>query len=158
MCVGGGIDINRLVGAAACCVCGLVPGGVGGAGTGVASLVVGRAGVGVVLAGALGVPVGRVGVACVRCAVLAVPGWFLVTRCGWEAAAWAPGWGCRPYVWLLVDGARRWWGGARTRPWCCWCACVAPRGSMRVYRGSRTRTRTRMRDRTLQSANRHMKH
>ena len=32
VCVGGGIDINRLVGAAACCVCGLVsgrgPGGV----------------------------------------------------------------------------------------------------------------------------------
>ena len=29
MCVGGGIDINRLVEAAACCVCGLVPGGAG---------------------------------------------------------------------------------------------------------------------------------
>ena len=27
VCVGGGIDINRLVEAAACCVCGLVPGG-----------------------------------------------------------------------------------------------------------------------------------
>ena len=27
VCVGGGIDINRLVGAAACCVCGLVSGG-----------------------------------------------------------------------------------------------------------------------------------
>ena len=30
VCVGGGIDINRLVGAAACCVCGLVSGGGGG--------------------------------------------------------------------------------------------------------------------------------
>ena len=48
--------------------------------------------------------------------------------------------------WLLVDGAR-WYGvlargdcwwlwGAPTRPWCCWCACAAPRGSMGVYRGS----------------------
>ena len=27
VCVGGGIDINRLVGAAACCVSGLVSGG-----------------------------------------------------------------------------------------------------------------------------------
>ena len=27
VCVGGGIDINRLVWAAACCVCGLVSGG-----------------------------------------------------------------------------------------------------------------------------------
>ena len=47
--------------------------------------------------------------------------------------------------WLLVDGARWhgvwvggcwWWWGAPTRPWCCWCACAAPRGSMGVYRGS----------------------
>ena len=30
--VGGGIDINRLVGAAVCCVCGLVSGGGGGGG------------------------------------------------------------------------------------------------------------------------------
>ena len=36
--VGGGIRINRLVGAAACCVCGLVSGG-GGDGVGVALLV-----------------------------------------------------------------------------------------------------------------------
>ena len=41
VCVGGGIDINRLVGAAACCVCGLVSGGGGGGGVGVALLVVG---------------------------------------------------------------------------------------------------------------------
>ena len=32
VCVGGGIAINRLVGAAACCVCGLVLGGRGGGG------------------------------------------------------------------------------------------------------------------------------
>ena len=47
--------------------------------------------------------------------------------------------------WLLVDGAR-WYGvwvggllvvvGALTRPWCCWCACAAPCGSMGVYCGS----------------------
>ena len=29
VCVGGGIDINRLMGAAVCCVCGLVSGGLG---------------------------------------------------------------------------------------------------------------------------------
>ena len=78
VCVGGGIDINRLLGAAACCVCGLFSGGGGGGGggVGVALLVVGGAGVSVVLAGGLGVPVGCVGVACVRRAVLAVPGWL----------------------------------------------------------------------------------
>ena len=32
VCIGWGIDINRLVVAAACCVCGLVPGGGGGRG------------------------------------------------------------------------------------------------------------------------------
>ena len=75
VCVGRGININRLVEAAACCVCGLVPGGgAGGGGMGVALLVVGGAGSGVVLAGGLGVPVGLVGVACVRPAVLAAPG------------------------------------------------------------------------------------
>ena len=48
---------------AACCVCGLVSGGVrgGGGGVGVALLVVGGAGLGVVLAGGLSVPVGRLG-------------------------------------------------------------------------------------------------
>ena len=61
-CVGGGIDVDWLVLAAACCVRGLVSGGgAGGGGVGVALLVVGGAGVGVVLAGGLGVPVGRVG-------------------------------------------------------------------------------------------------
>ena len=76
-CVGGGIDVNWLVLAAACCVRGLVSGGGrGGGGVGVALLVVGGAGVGVVLAGGLGVPVGRVGVACVRRAALAVLDWF----------------------------------------------------------------------------------
>ena len=76
-CVGGGIDVNWLVLAAACCVRGLVSGrGAGGVGVGVALLVVGVAGVGVVLAGGLGVPVGRVGVACVRRAALAVLDWL----------------------------------------------------------------------------------
>ena len=32
VCVGGGIDINRLVGGAACCLCGLVSRGVAGGG------------------------------------------------------------------------------------------------------------------------------
>ena len=72
-CVCGGMDVNWLVLAAACCVRGLVSGGgAGGSGVGVALLVVGGAGVGVVLAGGPGVPVGRVDVACVRRAVLAV--------------------------------------------------------------------------------------
>ena len=76
-CVGGGIDIDWLVLAAACCVRGLVSGGgAGGGGVGVALLVVGGAGVGVVLAGGLGVPVGRVGVACVRRVALAVLDWL----------------------------------------------------------------------------------
>ena len=48
-CVGGGMDVNWLVLAAACCVRGLVSGGGrGGGGVGVALLVVGGAGVGVV--------------------------------------------------------------------------------------------------------------
>ena len=76
-CVGGGIDVNWLVLAAACCVRGLVlGGGAGGGGVAVALLVVGGAGVGVVLAGGLGVPVGRVGVACVRHAVLVLLDWL----------------------------------------------------------------------------------
>ena len=77
-CVGGGIDVNWLVLAAACCVRGLVSGGGagGGGGVGVALLVVGGAGVGVVLAAGLGVPVGRVGVACLRGAALAVVDWL----------------------------------------------------------------------------------
>ena len=76
-CVGGGIDIDWLVLAAACCVRGLVSGGGrGGGGVGVALLVVGGAGVGVALAGGLGVPVGRVGVACACRVALAVPDWL----------------------------------------------------------------------------------
>ena len=76
-CVGGGIDIDWLVLAAACCVRGLVSGGgAGGGGVGPALLLVGGAGVGVVLAGGLGVPVGHVGVACVRRVALAVPDWL----------------------------------------------------------------------------------
>ena len=66
--VGGRIAIDRLVGAFAWCVCGLVPGGGGGGGdgVGVALLVVGGAGVGGALVGSLGVSLGRVGVACGR--------------------------------------------------------------------------------------------
>ena len=111
VCVGGGIDINWLVEAAACCVRGLVPGwGRGGGGVGVALLVVGGAGVGVVLAGGLGVPVGRVGVACVRRAVLAVLAgcgagvWLGGGRMGVRVGLWSV---CNG--WLLVDGAR-WYG------------------------------------------------
>ena len=92
MCVGGGIDINRLVRAAVCCVCGLVLGrGQGGGDLGVALLVVGRAGVGAVLARGLGVPVGRVGVACVRRAVLAVPGWLRCRGLGGKWPHWRSG-------------------------------------------------------------------
>ena len=85
VCVNGGININRLVGAAACCVCGLVSGGGRGRveGGGWGGMVwgwhcwwCGAVGVGIVLAGGPGVPVGRVGVACMRRAVLAVPGWL----------------------------------------------------------------------------------
>ena len=76
MCVGRGIDIDGLVGAAVCGICGLVSGGAGGGCVGVALLVVGGAGLGVVLAGGLGVPVGCVGVACVRCVALAVLDWL----------------------------------------------------------------------------------
>ena len=92
VCVGRSIDINRLVGAAACCVCGLVSarGPVGG-GVGVALLVVGRTGLGVVLAGGLGVPVDRVGVACVRSAVLAVPGWLRCRGVGGRRPHGRPG-------------------------------------------------------------------
>ena len=98
-CVGGGMDVNWLVLAAACCVRGLVSGGGwGGGDVGVALLVVGGAGVGVVLAGGLGVPVGRVGVACVRRAALAVLD--MSVRVGlWSVCT----------GWLLVDGAP-WYG------------------------------------------------
>ena len=77
-CVGGGIDVNWLVLAAACCVRGLVSGGGRGGGVvwGRRCWWWGGAGVGVVLAGVLGVPVGRVNVACVRRAALAVLDWL----------------------------------------------------------------------------------
>ena len=100
VCVGGGIAINRLVEAAACCVCGLVLGGGRGGGGVVATLlVVGGAGVGVALAEDLGVPVGRVGVACARRAVLAVLGWLR----------------CRGAVGRRLDGCPR--GAAVRRQW-----------------------------------------
>ena len=76
VCVGGGIDVNWLVLAAACCVRGLVSGGGGGVVWGWRCWWWGGAGVGVVLAGGLGVPEGRVGVACVRRAALAVLDWL----------------------------------------------------------------------------------
>ena len=115
VCVGGGIDIDRLVGAAACCVCGLVSGGGGGGGVGVALLVVGGAGVHVVLAGGLGVPV-VVWVLRV-CAVrslrsLAGRGVKVLVgggRMGVRMGLWSVGNG-----WLPVDGARLygvWVGG-----------------------------------------------
>ena len=92
-CVGGGIDVNWLVLAAACCVRGLVSGGgAEGGGVGVALLVVGGAGVGVVLAEGLGVPVGRVGVACVRRAALAVLDWLWCRGMGEKRPHERPGW------------------------------------------------------------------
>ena len=92
-CVGGGIDVNWLVLAAACCVRGLVSGGGrgGGAGVGVALLVVGGAGVGVVLAGGLGVPVDHLGVACVRRAVCAVLDWLWCRGMGGRRPHGRPG-------------------------------------------------------------------
>ena len=92
-CVGGGIDVNWPVLAAACCIRGLVSGGGGGGGggVGVALLVVGGAGTGVVLAGGLGVPAGRVGVACVRRAVLAVLDWLWCRGVGGRRPHGRPG-------------------------------------------------------------------
>ena len=91
-CVGGGINVNWLVLAAACCVRGLVSGGgAGGGGVGMAVLVVGGAGVGVVLPGALGLPVGRVGVACVHLAVLAVLDWLWCRGVGGRRPHGRPG-------------------------------------------------------------------
>ena len=90
-CVGGGIDVNWLVLAAACCVRGLVSGGGWGGGVGVALLVLGGAGVGVVLARGLGVAVGRVGVACVRRAVRAVLDWLWCRGVGGRRPHGRPG-------------------------------------------------------------------
>ena len=148
VCVGGGITINRLVGAAACCVCGLVSGRAAGgwcrggtAGGG------GGARPGVAPAGGPGVPLNRVGVACARRAVLAVPCWLRCRgadgrrphgRLGGAVVREVMA-GCR---WMVVCGMGCPWGGcwrcwgAPTRPWCCWCWCAARRGSMGVYSGS----------------------
>ena len=91
-CVGGGIDVNWLVLAAACCVRGLVSGG--GRGGGVWGWRCwwwgGRVGGGV-LAGGLGVPVGRVGVACVRRAALAVLDWLWCRGVGGRRPHGRPG-------------------------------------------------------------------
>ena len=105
VCVGGGIDINRLVEAAACCVCGLVPGGGAvGSGVGVALLVVGGAGAGVVRARGLGVPLGPVGVACVRCAVLAAPGWLWCRGERQRRPHGRPGWAMVRMYWVAAGG------------------------------------------------------
>ena len=110
-CVGGGINVNRLVLAAACCVCGLASGGGrGGGGVGVALLVVGRAGLGVVY---LGVWASLWVVWVLR--VCAVRSLRFLTGCG--AGVWVGGgrMGVRVGLWsvcngwLLVDGAR-WYG------------------------------------------------
>ena len=110
-CVGGGIDVNWLVLAAACCVRGLVSGGGGGGGgVGVALLVVGGAGVGVVLAGVWA----SLWVVWVLLVCAVRPLRFL-TGCG--AGVWVGGgrMGVRVGLWsvcngwLLVDGAR-WYG------------------------------------------------
>ena len=146
VCVGGGIDINPLVGAAVCCVCGLVSGGGGGGGVGVALLVPGGLGGRCCAGWGSGHPCGPPG--CCVCAPCGPCGPWLVAlpRCGWEVAAWGSGWGCGLYVmggcrWMVLAGMGCgwvgcwWWWGASTRPWCCLCACAAPRGSMEVYRG-----------------------
>ena len=146
VCVGGGIAINRLSGASEGCVCGLVSGG----------------GRGVVVWGWhcwwwggwgwmlrwLGVWASCRGVWVLR--VRAVRSlWSLAgtgAKCGWEAAAWASAWGCGPQVvdgsqWMVLagmgcsGGGCWWWCGAPIRPWCCWCTCAAPRGSMGVCGG-----------------------
>ena len=106
-CFGGGIDVNWLVLAAACCVRGLVLGG--GGGVGVALFVVGGGGGGCCAVWGSGRPCGSCG--CCVCAPCAPCGSWLVVvpRCGWEVAAWASGWGCGPYViggcwWMVLAG------------------------------------------------------
>ena len=110
-CVGGGIDVNWLVLAAACCVPGLVSGGgAWGGGVGLALLVVGGAGVGVVLAGVRAslwvVWVLRV------CAVRSLR---FLTGCG--AGVWVRGgrMGVRVGLWSVCNGwllvySARWYG------------------------------------------------
>ena len=96
--VGWGITINRLVGAAACCVCGLMSRGGrgGGGGVGVALLVVGGGGDWCCAGRGSWRPSELSG--CCVCAPCDPCGpWVVaVTRCGMEAAAWASGWGCGP--------------------------------------------------------------
>ena len=131
------------------CVVRLWPGPGGGAEgdvVGVALLVAGGAGMGAVLDRSLGVLLGRVGVACACRAVLADPG---LPRWRGMAGRWLPGHPGRPVVrrqrvaaggwcllaWVRVGGGCRWWWGAPCRPWCCWCACMAPCWSMGAYGG-----------------------
>ena len=148
-CVGGGIDVNWLVPAAACCVRGLVSGGGGRRGVVWGWHCWWWGGRGWVLCW-LGVRASLWVVWVLR--VCAVRSLRFLTGCG--AGMWVGGgrMGVRVGLWsvcngwLLVDGARWygglvwggcwWWWGAPTKPWCCWCACAAPCGSMGVYRGS----------------------
>ena len=146
VCVGGGIDINRLVGAAACCFCGWSQGGGGGGGCWGHTVGGGGGGGGCCASWGSWRPCWPCG--CCVCAPCGPCGLWLVAvpRCGWEAASWASWWSCCPYVmggcrWMVLAGTGCgwggcwWWWGAPTRPWYCWCACAAPSGSMGVYRG-----------------------
>ena len=143
VCVGGGIDINRLVGAAVRCVCGLVSGGgAGGGGVGVTLLVVGWAGLGVVLVGGLGSlwVVWLLRVCAVR-SLRSLAGcgaevWVRGGRMGVRVGLWSV---CNE--WLLVDGARWygvWVGGLLVvvgRPYYALVLLVCVRGSPRVHGG-----------------------
>ena len=142
----GGIDINPLLGASACRVCGLVSGGGGGGWCGAGTAGAGGGGGG--CCAGLGSRRSCQPCGCCMCAPCGPCGPWLVavSRWGWEAAAWASRWGCGPQV---MGDCRRmvragigcgwggcwWWWGAPTRPCCCRCACAAPRGSMGVYGG-----------------------
>ena len=141
-CVGGGININRLVLAAVCCVRGLVSGGrLGGGGVGVALLVVGGAGVGVLAW--LGVWALLWVVWVLR--VCAMRSLRFLAGCG--AVVWVGGdrmgvwvglWSVC-YGWLPVDGARWYglWGGGLLlvvrRSYLVLVLLVCVRGSPRVH-------------------------
>ena len=104
-CVGGGIDVNWLVLAAACCVRGLVSGGGrGGVVWGWRWWWWAGRGTGVVLAGGLGVPVGRVGVACVRRAALAVLDWLWCRGVGGRRPHGRPGGAMVRMKWVAAGG------------------------------------------------------